>query len=56
MEVQSAESCRMRGTEGLVMVELVYVGGLLKMGGDSLLLLVWRSVGDRFTGKGELDV
>ena len=56
MQVQSAESSRMRGTEGFGMVELVHVGGLLKMGGDSLLLLVWRSVGDGFTGKGDLDV
>ena len=29
-------------------VEQVYVGGLL--------VPVWRSVGDRFTGKGELDL
>ena len=36
--------------------ELVYVGGLLGMGGDSLLLPVRRSVGGGFTGKGELDV
>ena len=26
------------------------------MGGDSLLLSVWRSVGNGFTDKGELDV
>ena len=36
--------------------ELVYVGGLLRMGDDSLLVPVWRSVGDGFTGKGEPDV
>ena len=38
------------------MVELKFAGGLLRMGGDSLLLLVWRSVRDGFTGKEELDV
>ena len=37
-------------------IELVYVGGLLRIGGDSLLVPVWRSVGDGFTGKGESDV
>ena len=26
------------------------------MGGESLLLSLWRSVGGGFTGKGELDV
>ena len=26
------------------------------MGSDSLLMPVWRFVGDRFTGKGESDV
>ena len=31
------------------------VGGLLRMGGKSLLLPVWRSVGGGFNGKGELD-
>ena len=35
--------------------ELVCVGGLLTMGGESLLLPVWRSVGGGFIGKGELD-
>ena len=34
----------------------MHVGRLLRMGGDSLLVLVWRSVGDGFTGKGKLDV
>ena len=48
----SADSCRMTGIEGLRMVKL-YVGGLLKVGKDSLLVPVWRSVGDGFTGKGE---
>ena len=37
-------------------MELIYIGGLLRMGGDSLLVLVWISVGDGFTGKGEPDV
>ena len=46
----------MRGIEGLGTVELVYVGRLLRMNGDSLLVPVWRSVGDGFTKKGELDV
>ena len=32
------------------------VGRLLRMGGDSLLMPVWKSVGDRFTSKGESDV
>ena len=40
--------------EGVRATELVYVSGLLRMGGDSLP--VWRSVGNRFTGKGESDV
>ena len=35
---------------------MVYVGGLLRMDGDSLLALVRRSGGDGFTGKGESDV
>ena len=54
--MMSADSCRMRGIEGVGTVELMYVGGLLRMGGGSLLVLVWRSVGDGFTGKGELDM
>ena len=37
------------------MVELVYVARQLRMGGDSLLLPVWISVGDGFTGNGESD-
>ena len=52
----SADLCRMRGTEGEVTVELVYVGRLLRMDDDSLLVHVGRSVGDEFTGKGELDM
>ena len=51
----SADSCRMRGIEGLRMVKL-YVGGLLRVGKDSLLVPVWRSVGDGFTGKGGTDI
>ena len=54
--MMSADSCRMRGIEGVGTVELMYVGGLLRMGGGSLLVLVWRSVGDGFTDKGELDM
>ena len=35
----------------------MYVGDeLLRVGGDSLLMSVWKSVGDGFTGKGESDV
>ena len=34
-------------------VELVCVGRLSRMGGESLLLPVWRSAGGAFTGKGE---
>ena len=56
VQVTSADYCRMREKEGVGMVELVNVGRLLRMGGDSLLLPVWRSVGGGFTGKGELDV
>ena len=37
----------MRGIENVDTMELVCLGGLLRMGGDS---------GDGFTGKGELDV
>ena len=50
------DSCRTREIEGVGTVELVCFGGLLRMGGESFLLLVWRSVGGGFTGKGELDV
>ena len=34
----SADSCRMRGVEDMGTVELLYVGGLLRMGDDSLLV------------------
>ena len=44
------------GIEGVGTVELVHFGGQLRMGGDSLLVPVWRSVGDGFTGKGESEV
>ena len=56
MQFTSADPCRMRGTEGVGTVELVHVGGLLRMDHDSLLVHVWRSVGDELTGKGELDM
>ena len=36
----SADSCRMRGIEGVATVVLVFAGGLLRMGGDSLLVPV----------------
>ena len=51
--VTSAGSCRTGKIEGVGAVELVCVGRLLRMGGESLLLPVWRSVGGGFTGKGE---
>ena len=37
-------------------MELVYIGRLLSMGCDSLLMPVCGSVGDGFTGKRETDV
>ena len=40
--------------EGVGTVELVCVGGLLRMGGESLLLPVWRSIGGGLTKKEEL--
>ena len=52
----SIDPCRTREIEGVRIVELVCVGRLLGMGGDSSLLPVWRSVGGGFTGKGESDV
>ena len=45
---------RKREIEGVGTVELVCVSGLLRMGGESLLLPVWRSVGGGFTGKSDL--
>ena len=53
--VTSVSSCRTGEVEGVGIVELVCVGGLLRMDGESLLLPVWRSVGGGFIGKGELD-
>ena len=54
--MMSVDLCRTREIEGVGTVELVSVGGLLRMSGESLLLSVWMSVGSGFTGKGELDV
>ena len=51
--VTSAGSCRTGEIEGVGAVELVCVGRLLRIGGESLLLPVWRFVGGGFTGKGE---
>ena len=51
--VTSAGSCRTGEVEGVGVVELVCAGRLSRMGGKSLLLPVWRSVGGGFTGKGE---
>ena len=56
MQVTSVDSCRMSGIEGVGTVELVYVVRLLRIGGDSLLVPVWISVGDWFTGKGASNV
>ena len=54
--MMSVDPHRMREIEVVGTVELVCVGGLLRMSGKSLLLSVWRSVGSGFTGKVELDV
>ena len=51
--VTSAGSYRTGEVEGVGAVELVCIGRLLKMGCESLLLPVWRSVRGGFTGKGE---
>ena len=56
MQAKSADSCRTIEIEGVGTVELVRVGGLLRMSDESLLLPVWRSVGGGFTGKEQLDV
>ena len=45
----------MREIEGAGTLQLVYFGSLLRMGRDSLLMSVWRSFRDGFTGKGESD-
>ena len=42
--------------EGVRTVETVLFGGLLSMGGDSLLVPVWRSVGDKLSPKEGLDL
>ena len=55
-QLTSTDSCRMRGIEGVGTVELVYASGLSRMGGDSSLVAVLRSVGDGFTAKRESDV
>ena len=54
--MMSGDSCRMRGIKGVGTVNLVYVGSPLRMGSDSFLVPVWRSVGDEFTVKGESDM
>ena len=56
VQVMSADLCRTSEIEGVGTVDLVGVGGLLRMSYESLLLPVWRPVGSRLTGKGELDV
>ena len=38
---------------GVGTVGLVCVSRLLRMGGESLLLPVWKSVGDGFTGQSD---
>ena len=45
----------MRRIESERMLQLVYLGTMLWMGGDSLLMPVGGSVGGGFTGKGESD-
>ena len=55
MIVKSGDSCRTGEVEGVGTVELVCVGELLKMGGESLLLPLWGSIGGGFTGNEELD-
>ena len=53
--VTSAGSCSTGEVASVGTVELVCAGGLLRMGGESISLPVWRSVGGGLTGKGELD-
>ena len=51
-------SLLLRGTreiEGAEKVGLLSVGRLLRMGGECLLMPVWRSIRVGFIGKGELD-
>ena len=52
----SADSWRMRGIKGVRIIKLVLHGVLLWMGGDTVLVSVWRFIGDGFTGKWELNV
>ena len=54
--MMSVDLRRTREIEGVGTVELVCVGGLLRISGETLLLSVWRSVGSGFTGKWILDV
>ena len=51
--VMSAGSCRTGRVGGVGTVELVCVGGLLRMGDESFLLPVWRSVGRGFSGQAD---
>ena len=51
-----SNSCRMGEIEGVRTVELVYIGRLLRMGCDSLLMPLCGSVEGGFTGKWESDV
>ena len=51
--VTSAGPCRTGEIKVVGAVELVCVGRLSRMSGESLLLPVWRSVGGGLTGKGE---
>ena len=55
-QVTSADSCRMKEIEGVGTVELMYIGRLLRMGCDSLLMPLCGSVGGGFTGKEESNV
>ena len=52
----SADSWRMSGIECMGTMKLVLDSVLLWMGGEPLLVLVWRSIEDEFTGKWELDI
>ena len=56
VHVASADSSKMRGIGGVGTMEPVLYGRRLWMGGGSVLVPVWRSLGDGFTGKGELDL
>ena len=46
--MMSVDPRRTREIEVVGTVELVCVGGLLRMSGESFLLSVWRSVGIRW--------